>query len=67
MRKILSVIFVLTLLSEISSAKGRKVGMLSNLNMSQKEYRELMANARGAGSWNFFSSKSASEPTLCRL
>ena len=66
MRKILSVIFVLTLLSEISSAKGRKVGMLSKLNMSQKEYRELIANARSAGSWNFFSSKSASEQTLCR-
>ena len=62
MRKFLSAILVLTLLAGISSAEGRRVGTLSRLNVTQEEFNSLIANRRDAGSWSFFSSKSANEP-----
>lgn len=57
MRKILSVILVLTLLAGISSADTVKVGILSMLNMTQEEYNEFISGARSAGSLGFFSSR----------
>ena len=57
MRKILSAILVLALFAGIASADTVKVGILSKLNMSQEEYSGFIADARKAGTWNFFSSK----------
>ena len=58
MRKILSLLLVLTLFAGIASAEGIKVGILSKLNMSQEEYSDFIAAGRKAGAWSFFSSKS---------
>ncbi|MBR1658349.1 MAG: transporter substrate-binding domain-containing protein [Synergistaceae bacterium] len=62
MRKILSAILVLALLSGIASAEGRKVGILSKLNMSQEEYSGVIDGEKAAGVRNFFSSNPVSEP-----
>ena len=64
MRKVLSfflVISVLVMLCAGASAETRKVGILSKLNMSQEDFSELIANARKAGTWSFFSSKPADD------
>ncbi|MBQ7168962.1 MAG: transporter substrate-binding domain-containing protein [Synergistaceae bacterium] len=62
MRKILSALLVLALFAGIASAEGRKVGILSKLNMSQEEYTDFIAAGRKAGAWNFFSSKPKDDP-----
>ena len=62
MRKILSALLLLTLLSGIASADPIKAGILSKLNMTQEEYSELIANGRKTGTWGFFSSEPRTDP-----
>lgn len=62
MRKILSAVLLVALLAGVASAEGRKIGILSKLNMSQEEYTDFIAEGRKAGAWSFFSSKPKDEP-----
>ena len=61
MRKILSVLLVLTLFTGIASAESVKVGILSKLNLTEEEYSTLINSERNSGFLGLFTSKPAPE------
>lgn len=57
MRKILTLLLILSVFCGTACADSLRVGILSKLNMSQEEYSKLISSARKAGTWSFFSSR----------